>query len=145
MPFKSLFVAFWCEFCPLIFFLVFAVVLSVLLHLGTLGREEGLREVVLNTKIQNCLTNADLVTLLPWHMHSASLFSSFYHLVWYCAIYFYTEQCCLRSSKIAKTGVISLISILFLSELEQMHFGFVRRSTLGAGLASLCHGFCAKL
>lgn len=55
------------------------------MHLEMVGREQGLHEVVLNTKIQNCLKNADLVTLLPWHMHTASLASSFFHLVWYCA------------------------------------------------------------
>lgn len=56
MTLKSPFVVSWCEFCPLkIFFLVFAFVLSVLLHLETLGREEGLDEVVLNAKIKFAL------------------------------------------------------------------------------------------
>lgn len=62
--------------------------LSVLLHLETLGRKEGLHEVVLNTKIQNCLGKTGLITLLPWQVCTASLASS---TLFDIVLYFYMQ------------------------------------------------------
>jgi len=45
-----------------------------------------------------------------------------------------------RPARAAETCVMTPISILLFSELEQRHIGFAQRAMFSVALASLCHG-----